>query len=286
MPPPRYAGRGKDTGPQYVRGIEEWNGDPPGDEMWVEYSMHKEDMWVSRVPVPIRYKVEKDVNDNFENMIAGGVVTDWNIYSPKFAPAEVVNHGDGKCLRLRDRSPYDYAKAVRVFPETGEKVTIAFEVLAAQNNSGQIEIEVLDSRGRRPVRLVLNSSGKAVAQNGSSGVEVGSYQADAWYKIKILIDVTGQKYDLNFNGVGALKGASFAESATSVERLEFRTGAYRLRDTVPRILGNDMSDPDKQVPEAAFDIDNVSARKCDADLNSDGVVNFLDYSTIVKDENL
>src|SRR5205085_2851239 len=35
VPPRRFRGRWKDFGPQYVRGIEEGNGTPPGDVMWV-----------------------------------------------------------------------------------------------------------------------------------------------------------------------------------------------------------------------------------------------------------
>ena len=287
MPQPRFSGRGKDTGPQYVRGIEEWNGDPPGNELWVEYSMHKEDMWVSRVPLPVRYEVDERVKDNFENMAAGGVVTDWNIYSPKRAPVKVVNSVGGKCLQLRDESRYDYAKAVRVFPEAAEEVTVDFTVLAYQNNTGEVEIEVLDVKGQRPVRLVFNTSGKIVAQNGGSTVEVGTYQADTWYTVKIFADLATQKYDLSIDNSKVLTGASFAESVTSVERLEFRTGRYRLRDSVPRILDDDVSNPDNPVALAVFDIDNVTTRDPStlniADLNEDGAVNFIDFAILLAD---
>ena len=285
MPPPRFEGRGKDAGPQYVRGIEEWNGDPPGNDLWVEYSVNKEDMWVSWVPVPIRGQVEERVNDNFDNMAAGGVVTDWNIYSPIWAPVRVVDSDGGKCLQLRDESPYDYAKAVRVFPEAAEEVTVDLKVLASQNNTGQIEIEVSDQKGLRPVRVVFNSSGKIVAQNGGSAVEVGSYQADTWYAVKIFADLAAQKYDLSVNGSDVLTGASFAESVTSVERLEFRTGRYRLRDSVPRIPDEDLSNTDNPVTLAVFNVDNVSTRDpytlSATDLNQDGVVNFIDFSIVL-----
>jgi hypothetical protein len=51
----RYPGLNKGPGPQYVRGISEWSSDgswkDPG--MWICYSVNKEDIWVSRIPVPI-----------------------------------------------------------------------------------------------------------------------------------------------------------------------------------------------------------------------------------------
>ena len=290
MPPPRFGGGGKDTGPQYVRGIAEWNGPPPGNDLWVEYSVNKEDMWVSRVPLPVRYQVDERVKDDFENMATGGVVTDWNIYSTRWAPVQVVNSGGGKCLQLRDESPYDYAKAVRVFPEASEEVTVDFTVLAYQNNTGQLEIEVLDLQGRRPVRLVFNTSGKIVAQNGGSTVEVGTYQADTWYTVKIFADLATQKYDLSIDNSKVLTGASFAESVSSVERLEFRTGRYRLRDSVPRIPDDDLPNPDNPVPLAVFDIDNVTTRDPytldSADLNEDGVVNFIDFAILLADTDI
>ena len=242
-------------------------------------------MWVSRVPVPIRHQVEESVTDNFDDMAVSGVVTDWNVYSTRWAPVRVVNSNGGKCLRLSDESPYDYAKVMRVFPETGEEVTVNCSVLAHQNNTGQLEIEVVDLRGQRPVRLVFNSSGKIVAQNGGSTENVGLYQADTWYTVKIFADLATQKYDLSIDNIKVLTGASFAESVSSVERLEFRTGQYRMRDSVPRIPDDDLSRPDDPTPLAVFDIDNVITRDPSsiniADLNEDGVVNFVDLSILL-----
>ena len=82
--------------------------------------MNKEDMWVSRIPLPIRYNVEGNVDDNFNELENGGAVTDWNIYSPKWSPVEVADFpsAKNKSLLLQDKDPYDYARAIRVFKET------------------------------------------------------------------------------------------------------------------------------------------------------------------------
>ena len=52
-PPLRYPGLHKVPGPQYVRGISEWSSDGSWKDsaMWVCYSVNKEDIWVSRVPL-------------------------------------------------------------------------------------------------------------------------------------------------------------------------------------------------------------------------------------------
>jgi hypothetical protein len=30
------------------------DGTPPGGNMWVTYSMNKEDIWISKIPVPVK----------------------------------------------------------------------------------------------------------------------------------------------------------------------------------------------------------------------------------------
>ena len=54
VPPMRYGGNYKSYGPQYVRGIQEGNGVPKDSDLWVAYSMNKEDMWVAHIPVPVQ----------------------------------------------------------------------------------------------------------------------------------------------------------------------------------------------------------------------------------------
>jgi len=256
VPVRRFRGRFKDVGNQYVRGIVEGNGDPPGDDMWVTYSRSKEDIWVSRIPVPVRSSVEKDVNDDFENMTAGGMVAGWNIYCPKFAPVEVVEAG-GKYLRFSDTARYDYAKAVRVFSQSSDVVDIRFKVRALQTDSGEFDVEIVEKRGLRPVRVVFNESGEIKVNNGSSIIKAGSYQAGIWYTIKIHADVTAQEYGLYIDDKTVITGAGFADSVDSVERIEFRTGKYRLdEDRYGYNEGADYPDADEAVEKAVFDIDD------------------------------
>ncbi|MDX9975825.1 MAG: hypothetical protein RBU21_22790, partial [FCB group bacterium] len=119
VPPRRFYGRWKDFGQQYTRGIEEGNGTPPGDAFWITYSMNKEDMWVSRIPTPVRDRVEGLVADDFSAMPTGGHIPDWNVYSPIWASVNIVDFPSAteKSLELRDEERYDYAKAERVFQE-------------------------------------------------------------------------------------------------------------------------------------------------------------------------
>jgi hypothetical protein len=97
LPIQRYEGLHRSIGPQYVRGISRWSDDRSRrDEsaMWLVYSMNKEDIWVSRVPLSQ----------------AG---ESWNTYCPKWASIEEM---DG-VLRLESRDPFDDACAIHVFPD-------------------------------------------------------------------------------------------------------------------------------------------------------------------------
>jgi hypothetical protein len=55
--PQRYPGERRRPGPQYTRGISEWSSDgswKDSNALWIVYSVNKEDIWVSRIELPIR----------------------------------------------------------------------------------------------------------------------------------------------------------------------------------------------------------------------------------------
>jgi hypothetical protein len=264
VPPRRFFGRWKDYGPQYVRGIEEGNGNPPWDAMWITYSVNKEDMWVSRIPVPVRYRVEGPVVDNFDNMDTGGRVVDWNVYSPLWAPVRVVDFpsASSKSLELRDQDPYDYARAVRVFQE-GTKAEISCRVLAGQSDTGLLDIEVVDRYGNRPVRLRFGDDGRITAVDGKTFVDLQAYKPKTWYKLDITVAAAPfGHYAVSIDGRNVLRKASLAEAVLSVERLSFRTGPYRdqpTRQTDNEAPHPPLADADEPAPSAVYYIKDVRA---------------------------
>ncbi len=166
----RYQGRAKGGGPQYLRGVAEWGGDAPSldkDSIWVIYSVNKEDIWVSRIPVPIVAATQEPVHDTFDGIALGPRVPGWNTYSPLWAPvciaaeSATTNH----YLELKDREPVDYARAIRTFPP-GKSVDVSFGVNAAQADRGQLKIELLGELGTCPVVVVLNDQGQIQAVKG------------------------------------------------------------------------------------------------------------------------
>jgi hypothetical protein len=155
----RYGGNYKSYGPQYVRGISEGDGTPPDGKLWVTYSMNKEDIWISSVPVPVKDKAEKHANDDFNALPEGKELTEWNIYSPLWAQVQVKKgSGGSKTLVMQDSDPFDYAKAERVIPPT-KRLIAEFSIVPKQNDHGLLDIEFLDAKGTPGIRLSLDSTG-------------------------------------------------------------------------------------------------------------------------------
>jgi hypothetical protein len=262
VPPRRFAGHDKDFGSQYNRCIEEGNGQTPGKDLWVTYSMNKEDMWVSRLPVPVRERVTEPVRDTFDNMTAGGDVTDWNLYSPKWAPVRVVEFPStsNKSLELQDRDPYDYARAVRVFPECST-VHVQFRLHAQQSDTGRLEIELQDRFGNRPVRLALASDGWLKSVAGGAEQSICRYRKDEWLDIDLNVNAGKQIFSIAVNAKQVAGELSFAEHVKSLERISFRTGPYRSEPSRRTKTYNQVDlkspDPDAPLPLAIYHIDDV-----------------------------
>ena len=259
VPPRRFYGRWKDFGPCYVRGITPGQGNPPGDDFWVSYSMNKEDIWVSRVPVPVAYAVQGPVEDDFEDRLLGGRVDGWNVYSPQWAPVTIAEGNGGKVLQLTDEDNCDYARAVRVFEE-GTKATLSFKAMAAQYNA-QLDIDIQDRYGNRPVRLRFDTDGVLKYVDGSTEEVILAYAAGRFYQFSLVIDATPYGgYSLSVDGKTVAAKAQLAEAVKSVERISFRTGAFRdqpTRQTINEVPHSPLVGADEPAEEAVFAVDDV-----------------------------
>jgi hypothetical protein len=242
--PQRYEGRAKDIGPQYLRGISEWGSDGSRREkdcIWTICSMNKEDIWVSRIPVPIVAEAKAHANDNFDDVVAGPRVPEWNTYSSLWAPVRVAADpgSSNHYLELEDREPTDYARAIRTFSQS-KTVNVSFRVAAAQTDRGRLEVELLGELGTRPVRVIVNDH---------------VTKAGAWLNYKIHADCAAGKYTVAVNGREVLKDAAFAEPSSMVYALSFRTGEFRGK---PRGRARrDIPNSEEPLAKVAYRIDDV-----------------------------
>ena len=259
LPDQRFGGYLKNIGPQYVRGIVEGNGTPPdaAHAFWLTYSVNKEDIWVARVPTPVAAVATGPINDDFESATLGTLPAGWNVYSPLWAPVRVAAATAGqpnRALEFRDEDPYDYARAIRVFPAT-HGVKASFKIFARQTNA-RFEIDLLDAAGARPVRLALGEDGRIWACHEGQWMDAGSYQSNQWltFELEIPRDPNADRCAVLIDGKSPLpRPAFFTDPVATVERLSFRTGAWRDRG----FGGRDLPGADTKTPLASFLVDDV-----------------------------
>ena len=243
----RYGGAYKSYGPQYVRGIQEMDGKPADGNMWVGYSMNKEDIWVSKIPVPIKDKELKPVDENFSNP---STVNNWNLYSPVWCRTVVKDNA----LALADSDAFDYAKAERVFPAS-KNIMVEFSITPQQNNTGELQIELVDAKGIPCLRIMLDSAGSILTKQGYRNKSLGKYNVGEKLTIKIELNTTTRFYTVTINGGKPNNNLCFAP-VESVERIVFRTGAVRRfpdADT-PTDQPYDLPNADAKDKEAVFQI--------------------------------
>ncbi len=239
--PRRYHGAEKSYGPQYVRGILDGNGIPGDKRLWVTYSVNKEDIWISKIPVPVQSTVSGNVSDMFSSMADGSELLNWNVYSPLWAAVEIQKSQDGsKSILLNDSDPYDFAKAERIVP-AAEKVSIELSVSTAQDNSGVFHIELQDGKGAPAVRIVLDSLGKVQAKAGAKFRNVTTYTANTEVVLKIEVNTKTRFYTVSANGKPATNFIMYAP-VNEIERVVFRTGMPRSfpDPETPADLKNDL----------------------------------------------
>ena len=258
----RYGGNYKSYGPQYVRGIEEGNGTPPDGNLWVTYSMNKEDIWVASVPVPVTDKVMADVDETFNTMPAGKELAQWNLYSPLWAPAALGKASDGvRYLVLKDGDPYDFAKAERVFP-AAKKMQAEFSITPGQSNTGMLQIEFQDERNSPAVRLSFQSDSTFIAKAGARVKKIMTYQAGMTYKVRVTLNTDTRMYTVNVNDKDLITQLFFAP-VDSLTHIVFRTGEARRFPTseTPAEAEADLPKSGDRVPEAFFAIYYLKTNK-------------------------
>lgn len=228
--PMRYGGQYKSRGPQYVRGIQEGNGQPADGKMWLTYSMNKEDIWVSSVPVPVVCKAAAHQKDVFNEMEDGKELDYWNTYDLVWAPVKMKKDAQGvKCLTMGDKDPFDYAKAEKIFPASSA-FSVSFEVCPEQNDHGQLQVEIQDAKGQPSIRISFDPDGRIYSKSGARYNSLGTYEAGKTYRIDLNVDCEFRTYTVRVNGGREVRRIFYAPAAT-LERVMFRTGAVRFDPT-------------------------------------------------------
>lgn len=206
----RYAGINKNPGLQYIRGIAEWASDDSIQDTrhagWLVYSANKEDIWVSRVPLPVAETRTSEA---------------WNIYAPKWSSVEAT----GATATLESREPYDCAEAVRFFAPTAA-ATISFSITTPPAGCGATDIDLIAEGGNtRPVRLRFAGDGFLRAMDRDKMIEEGRFAPGTKVALRIEAKCAPRGVYSIFVDSRKVDEAQFAESAATLDQIAFKTWA-------------------------------------------------------------
>ena len=270
VPPMRYGGNYKSRGPQYVRGILEGNGVPKDSDLWVSWSMNKEDIWVSHIPVPVRTVALTQAADDFSQYHHLSDLTSWNLYMPLLAPIQL----DGTGLTLHDHDRYDYAVAERKVPATKD-LELNFTLIPHQADHGTMQIEFLDDKGIACSRIDVKADSSVMVKTGARFSRLGRYAAGDTLNIHVRLDAPHRMAYYRLT-----KGANdgpvewtkkdrriFMAPVAAVERIRFRTGERRRMPNIdtPADWYGILPEAGDTVSDASWTIVRMETRSLDAD---------------------
>lgn len=249
IPPMRYGGTYKSYGPQYPRGILPGNGTTR--DLWVTYSVNKEDIWIARVPVPIRARATAHADDDFASATQLEL---WNLYMPAEAPVYV----DSGRLVLRDADRFDYAKAERIIPPS-RQLTVSFDVTVEQigRDGGTLEVELLDDHGTPCTRLAWRGDSLVEIKVGARWNTLSQQvTTDRPMHVELAADLDHRTVTVAIDGKRKTK--MLFSPLAAISRVCFRTGERRLSPTpeTPADRRDDLPDADGTIAPAIWSIDN------------------------------
>ena len=118
----------------------------------------------------------------------------------------------------------------RKIPETTE-LAVEFDIVAAQNNHGWLQIELLDNEGTACSRLEMTDEGLMRCKGGARYAKVMDYKPGQTYHIRWEVSIKNRMATVYVDGKKSATRMLFAP-VESIERVMFRTGTMRLYPTV------------------------------------------------------
>ena len=141
------------------------------------------------------YKRQAHADDDFSKFGSIAELTNWNIYSPVWAPVSL----EGAWLKLQDKDPFDYAKVERKIPASKE-LKVSFDLLAEQNDKGRLQIDFLDENSIACSRLELTPDGIFRMKGGSRFANMMKYEAGKTYHVEAVLSTIDRNIQVYVDG--------------------------------------------------------------------------------------
>jgi chitodextrinase len=170
-------------------------------------------------------------NHDFEMDAAGTLPNRW--VDPQggtggIVTVELDSISGNKYLKLDKAGSSDKAHAQRLLlgGYSGE-LTMEYDVKVGQINAFVGAAYMLDNENNYVARIIFGDDGNIKVRNGTGTTEdvIQAYQANTWYKLKVILNTQTQTYDVYINGVLVKTGAGLNVANTAnFDKLFFFVG--------------------------------------------------------------
>ena len=221
VPACRYSGRLKNLGPQYIRGIGEYNPRPDEDAFYLTYSNNKEDIYVSRISVPLRAHEKNDINEDMSSLSWKDIAANWNLLVPSWGGIDLHNGA----LEMWEDDPYTSAIAERAIkPSAYFEVEMEISIDKAIPERG-LAIAFQDDSGREPAKVIVHGDGYVNSRVFGSELHLLSFNPGD--RIRCLFNLDCVKNEIRVTvsagGETSSKRWHFDTSVWNLSRIQFRT---------------------------------------------------------------
>ncbi|MEV5433969.1 hypothetical protein [Streptomyces sp. NPDC052701] len=159
-----------------------------------------------------------DVTGDFDTTAPSTTPSGWSVTgSGGDATVQDVPGTVDRSLRLQDTSTSAPVTAGTSFGTTSSTVVAGFRLRAAQT-SATIGVH-LDSASGHSVTVAMGAGGRLYTYDAARRVDLGAYEADRWYDIKVVAHPSTATAELYIDGERKAKRLAFRTSATALNSL-------------------------------------------------------------------
>ena len=220
VPPCRYEGGMKNLGAQYMRGITENNRQSEDGALWIVCSTNKEDMWITRVPVPVTTGWNGEIHEEMSGLTDFELRNRWNLFVPSWGGAELETKDGTQSLHLWEQDPYTRVIAERnMEPAAVRTVTLRLEIGQITHDQAAVMIQSAD--GQTLISAVFLPDQTAAVRVGGLNLPLGMYETDCPLDLEIRTDTEYCRYEVTMrqNGNEFTKRGAIGAAVSTSDRL-------------------------------------------------------------------
>lgn len=163
---------------------------------------------------------------DFDDETTGAVPENWtveNLQCGSFLVDELAYYGDeGKSGRLTDNSTVCSPSPYKNFPEQIRTIVVSFALRLAAESETSLNLSIcIDDGDFSGANICFSDEGQIMYYAGRRFTSLRSYAANSWYRIKMIINVPNNTYDIFIDDYKEARGVPFTNTALDIRRIIF-----------------------------------------------------------------